>query len=91
MLRLIWHEVFACDLNVRHVLVQTVPVNPKPFLNGLTGKPIIVKLKWGMEYKGSPQASRGLHLSLLALCYGWSATFDDFFVMQDIWCQLMRT
>lgn len=31
---------------------QTVPVNPKPFLNGLTGKPIIVKLKWGMEYKG---------------------------------------
>ncbi|ORX47538.1 putative small nuclear ribonucleo protein F [Piromyces finnis] len=27
-------------------------VNPKPFLNELTGKPIIVKLKWGMEYKG---------------------------------------
>ena len=31
---------------------QTVPVNPKPFLNDLTGKPVIVKLKWGMEYKG---------------------------------------
>ncbi|RUS32242.1 small nuclear ribonucleo protein F [Jimgerdemannia flammicorona] len=29
-----------------------VPVNPKPFLNDLTGKPVIVKLKWGMEYKG---------------------------------------
>jgi len=29
-----------------------MPVNPKPFLNSLTGKPIIVKLKWGMEYKG---------------------------------------
>ncbi len=29
-----------------------MPLNPKPFLNGLTGKPIIVKLKWGMEYKG---------------------------------------
>ncbi|KAF7730289.1 hypothetical protein EC973_002532 [Apophysomyces ossiformis] len=29
-----------------------VPVNPKPFLNELTGKPIIVKLKWGGEYKG---------------------------------------
>ncbi|KAI9356247.1 hypothetical protein DFJ73DRAFT_623113, partial [Zopfochytrium polystomum] len=28
------------------------PVNPKPFLNGLTGKPVLVKLKWGMEYKG---------------------------------------
>ncbi|KAF8696380.1 hypothetical protein HU200_037291 [Digitaria exilis] len=32
--------------------LQTVPVNPKPFLNNLTGKPVIVKLKWGMEYKG---------------------------------------
>ena len=34
-------------------LLQTVPVNPKPFLNDLTGKPVIVKLKWGMEYKGA--------------------------------------
>ena len=33
-------------------MAATVPVNPKPFLNQLTGKPIIVKLKWGMEYKG---------------------------------------
>ena len=32
--------------------VQTVPVNPKPFLNDLTGKQVVVKLKWGMEYKG---------------------------------------
>jgi len=29
-----------------------VPVNPKPFLLELTGKAVIVKLKWGMEYKG---------------------------------------
>ncbi|CAH1419749.1 unnamed protein product [Lactuca virosa] len=29
-----------------------VPVNLKPFLNNLTVKPVIVKLKWGMEYKG---------------------------------------
>ena len=29
-----------------------MPLNPKPFLNGLTGKPVIVRLKWGMEYKG---------------------------------------
>lgn len=27
-------------------------VNPKPFLADLTGKQVIVKLKWGMEYKG---------------------------------------
>ncbi|KAI8539729.1 hypothetical protein RHMOL_Rhmol09G0205300 [Rhododendron molle] len=32
--------------------MATVPVNPKPFLNNLTGKRVIVKLKWGMEYKG---------------------------------------
>jgi len=25
---------------------------PKPFLADLTGKSVIVKLKWGMEYKG---------------------------------------
>ncbi|RAL43745.1 unnamed protein product [Cuscuta campestris] len=32
--------------------MQTVPVNPKPFINNLTGKAVIAKLKWGMEYKG---------------------------------------
>lgn len=29
-----------------------MPINPKPFLNGLTGKKVIVQLKWGHEYKG---------------------------------------
>lgn len=29
-----------------------MPINPKPFLNNLTGKMIFVKLKWGQEYKG---------------------------------------
>ncbi|KAF8332759.1 uncharacterized protein EI90DRAFT_3288937, partial [Cantharellus anzutake] len=28
------------------------PVNPKPFLQNLTGKPVFVRLKWGLEYKG---------------------------------------
>ena len=27
-------------------------VNPKPFLTGLTGQEVVVKLKWGMEYRG---------------------------------------
>lgn len=27
-------------------------VNPKPFLYELTGKPVVVRLKWGMEYRG---------------------------------------
>jgi len=38
--------VFVC------FVLQAMPLNPKPFLNGLTGKPVMVKLKWGMEYKG---------------------------------------
>ncbi|KAJ2160008.1 Manganese transporter smf1 [Coemansia sp. RSA 552] len=29
------------------------PVNPMPFLQSLVGKPIVVRLKWGQEYKGS--------------------------------------
>ncbi|CAH3180705.1 unnamed protein product [Porites lobata] len=32
--------------------MATMPLNPKPFLNGLTGKAVIAKLKWGHEYKG---------------------------------------
>lgn len=28
------------------------PINPRPFLASLTGKPVAVKLKWGQEYKG---------------------------------------
>ncbi|KAG6930868.1 small nuclear ribonucleoprotein polypeptide F S homeolog, partial [Chelydra serpentina] len=31
---------------------MSLPLNPKLFLNGLTGKLVMVKLKWGMEYKG---------------------------------------
>ena len=27
-------------------------MNPRPFLKQLTGKSVLVKLKWGMEYKG---------------------------------------
>ncbi|EEB07739.2 Sm snRNP core protein Smf1 [Schizosaccharomyces japonicus yFS275] len=32
------------------------PVNPKPFLQGLTGKPVLIRLKWGQEYKGTLQS-----------------------------------
>ena len=28
------------------------PVNPKPFLAELVNQEVVVKLKWGMEYKG---------------------------------------
>ncbi|KAJ0557344.1 putative sm-like protein Lsm6/SmF [Helianthus annuus] len=42
----------SCVARLFSTNMATVPVNPKPFLNNLTGKPVIVKLKWGMEYKG---------------------------------------
>jgi small nuclear ribonucleoprotein F len=32
---------------------MSTPVNPKPFLTELTGKVVICRLKWGMEYKGT--------------------------------------
>lgn len=32
--------------------MQTILVNPEPFLNNFTGKRVIVKLKWEMKYKG---------------------------------------
>ncbi|KAL3280874.1 hypothetical protein HHI36_004102 [Cryptolaemus montrouzieri] len=33
-------------------MTTAMPINPKPFLNSLTGKAVMVKLKWGHEYKG---------------------------------------
>ena len=37
---------------VHPFLIKLIEINPKPFLQDLTGKSIIVKLKWGMEYHG---------------------------------------
>ncbi|XP_015266326.1 PREDICTED: small nuclear ribonucleoprotein F-like [Gekko japonicus] len=31
---------------------MSLPLNPKNFLIGLTGKPVMVKLKLNMQYKG---------------------------------------
>lgn len=42
----------ATGVQRSRVFAMSLPLNPKPFLNGLTGKPVMVKLKWGMEYKG---------------------------------------
>ena len=40
-------------------------MNPKPFLTELTGNPVIVKLKWGMEYKGAIIAPEAIVLTCL--------------------------
>ncbi len=31
---------------------MSLVVNPTPFLSSLTGQEVIVRLKWGQEYKG---------------------------------------
>merc|ERR1711962_1720945 len=45
-------KAFIKLINVFIYKMAALPMNPKPFLNALTGKPVMVKLKWGMEYKG---------------------------------------
>lgn len=54
------YDHFQCVHIIPNIMcfVQMVPVNPKPFLTELTGKTIIVKLKWGMEYKGDAPLTR---------------------------------
>lgn len=50
--------------------VQVSPVNPKPFMQELTGKPVFVKLKWGLEYKGflvSTDGYMNLQVRLLSI------------------------
>merc|ERR1739840_19175 len=43
---------FQKNKNPFKMSANFMPINPKPFLNGLTGKAVTVKLKWGHEYKG---------------------------------------
>lgn len=51
--------------------MQVAPVNPRPFLQELTGKMVAVKLKWGLEYRGflvATDAYMNLQVHSL-LCY----------------------
>lgn len=43
---------FKLSILESKLVTMAMPINPKPFLNSLTGKPVIIKLKWGHEYKG---------------------------------------
>ena len=51
--RFSWTSSFSWLLRSYHPdTMASIPYNPKPFLKDLIGKPIMAKLKWGMEYKG---------------------------------------
>ncbi len=40
------------------------PLNPRPYINELVGKKILVRLKWGMTYTGKFLIER-IHLKYL--------------------------
>ena len=35
-----------------NIIIQQILINPKPFLLTLINKPVLIRLKWGIEYKG---------------------------------------
>ena len=35
-----------------NIIFQQILINPKPFLLTLINKPVLIRLKWGIEYKG---------------------------------------
>merc|ERR1712141_745590 len=49
-----FHLPRVCKKSIGSTMSSGAPmvVNPKPFLNGLLGKAVMCKLKWGHEYKG---------------------------------------
>ncbi len=51
------------------------PVNPKPFMQELTGKPVYVRLKWGLEYKGFLVSTDGyMNLQVRVTVLSWLLT-----------------
>jgi len=74
--------------------MATTMVNPKPFLKSMTGQMVVVKLKWGMEYKGEigcstaksrpaasqrPRATESKSFTIIA---GKLASVDQYFNVQ---------
>lgn len=44
------------------------PVNPRPFLQDLTGKKVTVRLKWGLEYRGFLTSTDGYFNLQVSAC-----------------------
>merc|ERR1712212_584248 len=45
-------RLYGYSFKMTSAVSVPTPINPKPFLNQLTGQAVIVKLEWGHEYKG---------------------------------------
>ena len=46
------HDAGTYSVSAVTLTQQDFPVNPKPFLQQQIGKKVLVRLKWGLEYKG---------------------------------------
>ena len=57
-------------------------LNPKPFLQEMTGNVIIVKLKWGMEYKGNVTIVTTVKYISWLLCLGILIAIDSYMNLQ---------
>jgi small nuclear ribonucleoprotein F len=53
-------------------------LNPKPFLADLAGKPVAVKLKWGMEYRGKC----GMDVGVVNVVLGFLVSVDGYMNLQ---------
>ena len=60
------------------------PLNPRPYINELVGKKILVRLKWGVTYTGSSTnvSSRRRCFTGCSLCLGALASVDQYMNVQ---------
>lgn len=50
---------------------KIAPINPKPFVESLVGNQVVVKLKWGHEYRGYLESKDDYMNFKLAECSEW--------------------
>ena len=55
------------------------PLNPRPYINELVGKKILVRLKWGMTYTGTKRIScASIENKILVLFLGFLVSVDQY-------------
>ncbi len=57
------------------------PLNPRPYINELVGKKILVRLKWGMTYTGKFLTER-IHSNIYFTNLGFLVSVDQYMNVQ---------